>query len=206
MKKLDIEYDYIVSIDCLSTEERQKHGITDSLKKQLQGLGLGYKAFLCDKRNSVLEVFDELIQCVKLGEKFMLNFIAHGNSSGIGVGGELLTWEEMSSKLKMINDSMGHGLVVNMTSCFGLYAVIANNFVDECPFFGLIGSSVKLKVTHGKLVNGMLLEKMASGVDIGEAVKLINNEIKAKTNKDYVIECISSEGYRKIKSTINTNT
>lgn len=207
MTELKVEYDLVAIIDCLPEKQRDKYKITSSLMNFLASKGIKQKAIYCASKKEVFDAFQYLNNLAD-NSKFCLHVVAHGNKNGIGIVDtkELISWEEFNQHLLTINEKLSNSLIVNMTSCKGLYGITANDeSQNNYPFFGLIGCNRNLKVSEGKIANELFYSKLIEGKNISAIVPEIQSEFKRLGKPDNVIYSISSEGYNKIKNHIENN-
>ena len=200
LKPLDVSYDFVAIIDGLPKNERDDWKISDSLIHYLAENGIEQLLSLCNNKNMLVQSFEYFERLAEKGKNFCLHIICHGNIQGIGIKetNEILQWEEFREKLYSINNLMNQRLICNMTSCFGLHGIkIVDENSNNYPFFGLIGPTKEIEVDIAKKINQLFYLKQLDGKEIQNIVKEINNEIGTEQ-----IECISSEGYKKIKAYI----
>jgi hypothetical protein len=67
----------------------------------------------------------------------------HGNDEGVGLtNGNFLTWEALEAELRPLMNFMRGGLLITMSSCFGLAGCrMAMNTTTNFPFWALVGHS-----------------------------------------------------------------
>jgi hypothetical protein len=77
------------------------------------------------------------------GRRPILHLSMHGNDSGVGLtSGEFLYWEELETELQPLMNFMRGGLLITMSSCFGLAGCrMAMNSTTNQPFWALVGHS-----------------------------------------------------------------
>jgi hypothetical protein len=204
MIKLEVEYDLVVIIDCLPKKQQEKYQISSKLMSFLASKGIKQKTLNCNSKKAIIEAFKYLNTLAETN-KFCLQIVSHGNNFGIGIAEtkELITWKEFNSYLGLLNDKLSNTLILNMTSCKGLYGIKMNDEAKEnYPFFGLIGCNRNLKVVEGKLANELFYTKLIEGKNISEIIPEIQGEFKKLGKPDNVIFSMSSEGYKKIKNHI----
>lgn len=198
---LDVEYDQIFIIDCLTEDQYNNWKISQDLKQYLADNGIQQTASICRNKKLVIATLQHLVRLAAGGTKFCLHIVSHGDENGLWIEStdEDVSWKEFRNFLKNINLSMGGTLTVNMTSCLGLHGI---KIVDEkssmLPFFGLIGYSEDLEVDRGKEINNLFYKKLLDGKQINVAVDEIKTELS-----DTNLYCISSVGYKAIKNTKN---
>lgn len=201
LKRLEVEYDFVAIIDGLPSVEREKWKISSNLTRFLDSQGIERKLLLCEDRR----MFDEKMKCLealaKAGKKFCLHIVCHGNKEGIAINKsptEMIEWEVFSERLQTINESMEQNLIINLTSCYGLHGIkIVNENSTINPFFGLVGPSQEIEFRRAIEINELYYSLQLNEREIQEIVREIN-----KKYKEELIYCISADGYREIKNTI----
>lgn len=200
MKSLNVDYDYVYIIDCLTEEEYTKWKISQVLMKFLAANGVLQFTSICRNSKLLFSTLDYLVKHSNEGAKFTIHFVAHGNDKGLWVktANEFASWDRFSTYLKEINKNMDSSLTVNMSSCFGLHGIkIVDPNSDELPYFGLIGYSDKLKVKRATEINLTYYKNLIAGHPINISVEKTKEELK-----DTNLFCISAEGYKVIKNTL----
>lgn len=201
--QLDVEYDQIFIIDCLTEDQYNNWKISQELMQYLAGNGIQQATSICRNKKLVIGTLQYLVKLAKSGAKFCLHIVSHGDENGLWIEStdEDITWEEFRNLLKDINLAMNGSLTVNMTSCLGLHGI---KIVDEnssiLPFFGLIGYSEDLEVDKGKEINRLFYKKLLAGTQINKIVEEIKTELS-----DTNLYCISSVGYKAIKNILTKN-
>ncbi|RZJ80345.1 MAG: hypothetical protein EOO20_26065 [Chryseobacterium sp.] len=198
---LNIELDFVISIDCLPEGEREKFQLAQTLTADLKDI-VTHAVAKCDNRSSFFKLFDSLKQKAAGGNQFCINFITHGNQDGIGfkANKEFISWDELSVLLQPINEYMKGQLLINMVSCQGLYGIKMSTFAkDTFPCYGLIGSQKSLKVSHAKIINQLFYQGLAAGKSIEKIMPEIITTFD-KTQKIVLeIYCSTAEGYSYIE-------
>jgi hypothetical protein len=128
------------------------------------------------------------------GASFQIHFIIHGSDAGIGFNpaNEIVLWSELEPIFREMNAAMSGQLVPNMSSCEGLHGVKAASR-EPYPFFGLVGSKLKLSADQAKAINNTFYSMQAAGTDFNLIVEKINAD-----NSD-VLDLISAAGYDKLR-------
>ena len=145
---LDVEYDQIFIIDCLTEDQYNNWKISQDLMQYLADNGIQQTVSVCRNKKLVVSTLQHLAKLAASGTKFCLHIVSHGDENGLWIEttNEDITWYEFRNFLENINSSMGSSLIINMTSCLGLHGI---KIVDEksslLPFFGLIGYSEDLE-------------------------------------------------------------
>jgi len=206
MKNLDVNYDYVCIIDCLPQSQRDKYKISEDLGSFLDKKGINKFRCSCNSKIAVKEAFDYLLKEADKGIKFLLQIVSHGTENGLFIEdtNDDILWCELCAQLQKLNNKMSNTLIVNMTSCRGLNgAKIVDISETNYPFFGLIGCARDLYVWEGKIVNELFYEGLIDNQKINELIPQIQQELKKQGTTDNVVYCITSEGYKFIRKTID---
>ncbi|HCS21434.1 MAG TPA: hypothetical protein DIW47_12885 [Bacteroidetes bacterium] len=203
LKKLDAQFDFVAVIDCLPQTQRVGYKISSELSGIFQRNGYGIEVFNCNNRSDFYSAFDQLRIISETGENFMIHFVSHGNSDGLYIeaSDEFIIWDELRDLIFPINSQVRESLVLNMTSCFGLNVIKANDpsNVDR-PFFGIIGCHRDLVIREALVINTLFYESLMSGCEIGYIIGEIQDYFLKNGCSDEVIYCISSEGFSLISN------
>lgn len=191
MRKLNVEYDIVRIIDCLSEEERAEHQDSKKLMEFLAGKGVKQETAYCGNKVSVLHVLNSLKQKAESGEKFPLVFISHGDEGFLAIKheNESIEWHELGPFLQEINQLMNGDLVVLMACCNGFngYKMDVRDSQNE-TFFGIVGPIRTITPNESIRANEIFFESMLNDPEIPAAVDKINNEIGANTYKRLAVQ------------------
>jgi hypothetical protein len=202
MANLDVEYDLVFIIDCLSQQERGDYKISENLMKFLADNGIKQLQSQCNNKAMVLASLDYMKKLADTGVKFCLQIVSHGTEEGLWIEGtqEDIYWADLRTQLYELNQKLSNTLIINMTTCRGLNGVkIVDELKNAFPFFGLIGCSRDLEVGEGKMANEMFYSKLLEGKDIAVIIPEIQQEFKDSGTADNVVYGISSQGFAHIK-------
>ena len=194
--ELDVEYDFVAVIDALPAIERQKHAISKDLITFLGQEGVPQELAECGNRGSVLDALDHFLIKGQDGMLFCLHIVCHGDKTGLWVKAtkEEILWDDLRPSFLAINRALKGRLIVNMTSCEGLYGIKITSLQDsEQPFFGLIGPRREIGVDEAKELCWAFYNRMLGGEAINELIPAINNE-----RGEEVLFNVSAQGYQDI--------
>lgn len=203
LQNLSVEYDQIFFIDCLPEDEYNDWKISQDISQFLSDNGILQNTSICRNKKLVIATLNYVLKLASNETKICLHIVSHGDKDGLWIKStdEDILWTDFKQLLGQINDAMGGTLLLNMTSCKGLNGIkIVDANATNYPFFGLIGYSVDLEVDRGKDINKMFYEKILNGKQIYDAV----SELKKELNDDNLY-CISSQGYKIIKSKLSSH-
>lgn len=205
MEKLNVEYDLVFILDCLSQYERDKFQISEDLMNYLAGQGIEQLQAKCQNRNMVYEAFSHMEKIAQSGLRFCLQIVSHGTEDGLWIGetNDDIFWNELRARFESLNLKLDNTLIVNMSTCKGLNGIrIVDESANEFPFFGLIGCNRDLDIDEARKTNELFYMKMLEGKDIALIIKEIQAEFQ-KTKSEDVIFGISSQGYKTIKNKLS---
>jgi hypothetical protein len=190
---LDIEYDYVGIIDCLTPADRQKFGITEGISDCLNPHGITTAIARVNTLPELLGAIDTFRKEAVGGKRFMLHFVAHGDEKGIDVGRDTADWHQLRTPLERVHHATNYTLLLNLSTCKGLHGIKIASDSGAYPFFGLIGAKDDLEVADALAANRILYGKWIAGMPV--------QSIVAETNADLgseILFVLSSEGFRKI--------
>jgi len=195
--KLNIEYDMVAIIDCLSQDERAQFDQSDQIKLMLNNEGIPWKVFGCPSKAHLNQTLGFLAKCAREGKKVCLHFIAHGNQEGIELAKrDFISWSELRPLFTSLNEAMSGDLIVNMTTCQGLHGIkIVDLTGGSDQLFGIIGPKDELTFVDAIDINRRLFTYWIAGGDMAKIVERINQEMGRE-----ILSCLSAEGYRGLKS------
>jgi hypothetical protein len=191
--KLDTQYDFVCILDGLSSCERNQYKISSTLNSIFESNDL---PSCLSEPNSSQELFEELDKLEILaseGKRFLIHVVAHGDKLGIQIGNDCVDWPDLLLHLQSIHQKTGNSLILNMSTCKGLYGA---RIVppDGClPFFGIIGAKEDLAVQDALNANKIMYKKWLKDVPVQKMVPETNSEL----GKELLFN-LSAEGYRKL--------
>lgn len=201
LTKLETEYDLVYVIDTLSPAEREKHKLTEFLTETLAKNNIPVAIARCKSAAQLLQAFSKMLELAQQGKNMCLQIVSHGYDGGLWIGetNEAVIWSDISPILISINISMGGTLLINMTTCDGLYGMKMIDVKNESsPFFGLVGCNRELFIWEAHIINQLLYKKLMDGKDLSVIVPEIQQELINQGSKADAVYSISSEGYRLI--------
>ena len=75
MKNLNVDYDYVFIIDCLTEEEYNKWKISQGLSQFLADNGIKQFSSICRNSKLVIATLKYLVKLSKEGAKFSIHFV-----------------------------------------------------------------------------------------------------------------------------------
>lgn len=83
----------------------------------------------------------------------------HGSIAGIEIGEDCVTWGEITSALRLINEKSCMGLTVVFSCCYGVYYFRQTSITDRVPYYVMFGvdksiHEQRLLDTNKRLVDG----------------------------------------------------
>lgn len=150
-------------------------------------------------RSEFFAVFDEILEkCINEGMSPIIHFEIHGavDYSGLVLtSGELVTWEELSDKIRPINYQLKNGLFLTMGVCHGCY-FMSKDVVDQPSLFqGIVASFDVLYEDDISVQFYSFYEELFTSFDLNKAyIKLIEANTKATNPEEKLnYECYSAE-------------
>jgi len=191
--ELNTKYDFVCILDGLSTSERNQHKISSTLHGMLERNGLSSRLSEPNSPSELFEEFENLETLACEGMKFLMHIVAHGDELGIQIGEDCVDWPELVSFFQSINEKTGNSLILNMSTCKGLYGARIVPFEGAFPFFGIIGAKEDLAIQDALKANEIMYEKWLNDVPVQKMVPDTNLEL----GKELLFN-LSAEGYRKL--------
>jgi hypothetical protein len=103
----------------------------------------------------------------------LLHISAHGDREGIQLSsGHVLTWQSLRDHLRPVNEALGGGLVVCMSSCEGYNGVRMAMFPEDpaLPYYALIGCGKSPTWSEAAVAFATLYHQLHRGEHISSAV------------------------------------
>lgn len=197
--ELNVAYDAVFIIDFLPDTDRDKYKITEKLKQTLDSMSLPVAISYPNNKSELIYSFNTMQEWAREGTKYFLQFVGHGYEDGINVGGEVVAWKELAKYLEEVNSLSKNTLLLNMSTCKGINAVKATASDGNYPFFGVIGATKNLLVTHAIQINEKLYKKMMMKKPLQKIIPEINTELNEE-----VLFIISTEGFRMLNKSERT--
>lgn len=97
------------------------------------------------------QFLDEIFHEIDNGLKPILHFDMHGSQErGLEIGKtrEFIDWASVIDSLRILNTKLNNELVVVITACHGLHAILPISFEKAAPFLCLIAPEEEIKVGH----------------------------------------------------------
>jgi hypothetical protein len=180
MRKLEVEYDIVRIIDCLSEKERADDEDSKKLMSFLSQQGIKQETAYCGNKVTVLHILNSLKQRASLGEKFPLVFISHGANGFLSIRheNEIIEWHELRPYFMEINNLMNGNLIVMMACCHGFngYKIDPRDIDDEA-FFGIVGPDRVISPDESIIANEVFFKNILISQEIPLAVKAINERL-----------------------------
>lgn len=201
MEILDVEYDLVFILDCLSQKERDDFRISEDLMNYLASQNIEQLQTKCQNRKMVENAFYYMKNLAQSGLRFCLQIVSHGTENGLWIGetSDNILWDELKDNFESLNHKMNNTLIINMSTCKGLNGIkIVDEHSNHYPFFGLIGCKRDLNIDEAKESNELIYSKLLEGKDVSNIITEVQTHFQQKISED-LIYGISSKGYKAIK-------
>ena len=199
---MQIKFNRIYIIESLQSGEKPTG--TDLHNDLLKWMNVKHPDFESILKNPVTKddffsVCDEILdKCKKEGISPIIHFEIHGSEDQTGLiltSGELVTWEELSDKIRPINHQLRNGLFITMGVCHGCYFMSHDTVSKPALFQGIVASFDKLWNRDIYVQFYAFYEELFTSFDVYKAyVKLIEANPMAKDpHQKFNYMCYSSE-------------
>ncbi|WP_147465464.1 hypothetical protein [Pseudomonas syringae group genomosp. 3] len=125
------------------------------------------------------QLLEEIFHEIDNGLRPIIHFDMHGSQERgleIGKAGEFIDWESVIDSLRILNIKLNNELVVLITACHGLHAILPISFEKVAPFLCLIAPEQEIKVGHIEdRIPGFYRELFSSG-SLAHACQKLGNE------------------------------
>ena len=195
---LKTSYDFISILDGLSDAERKKSCISQKLNDLFTKKSFATRLKNLDSGQDFTKELNELLQLAQTGKRYLIHIVAHGNENGIlfgpkSIDANFIAWASILSQLQEIHENTCGSLILNMSTCKGLYGARMVPYNGKYPFFGIIGAKVSLSSIDAIKANEIMYTKWLTGTPIEKIVPETNNELGKP-----IIFNLSAEGYRRL--------
>jgi len=191
--ELDTEYDFVCILDGLDSYERDTYKISNTLNSIFERNDLASYLYETNSSEELFEDLGILQQLADDGKRFLIHIVAHGDEDGIQIGNDCVDWPDLLQNLQSINQKTGNSLILNMSTCKGLYGARIVPVGGCLPFFGIIGAKKDLSVQDALNANKIMYKKWLENVPVQKIVPETNSEL----GKELLFN-LSAEGYRKL--------
>lgn len=199
---MNVKFNRIYIIESLQARDR-KTG-TELHNDLLKWKNVDYPCFESVLKNPVtcndfFSICDDILdKCINENISPIIHLEIHGASDQSGLvlsSGELVTWEELSIKIRDINYQLKNGLFITMGVCHGCYFMSYDIVSKPSLFQGIVASFDELFDGGIYIQFYSFYEELFSSFDINKAYrKLIEANPDAKTpDKKFNYMCYSSE-------------
>lgn len=199
---MQIKFNRIYIIESLQSGERKTGTeLHDDLLKWKNVQHPDFESVLKSptNRNEFFSLCDEILdKCINEHISPIIHFEIHGASDYSGLilsSGELVTWDELSDKIRPINHQLKNGLFITMGVCRGCY-FMSKDVVDQPSLFqGIVASFDRLYNWDIYVQFYSFYEELFTSFDLNKAYeKLIEANPAAKdANSRFNYACYSSE-------------
>ncbi|MDX7786015.1 hypothetical protein [Aeromonas caviae] len=190
---LDTYYDFVSIIDGLNVSDRSSFRISQEINSLLTHEELPTRLINVNSKAEFESELKELLAIAKSGKKFLIHVVAHGNKQGVEAGSEFISWSDITSYLQDINEETDNSLLLNMSTCKGLFGAWTVPKQGRYPFFGIIGSKEDLSVDDALNANKIMYKKWLLNVPVEKMVPETNADLGRE-----ILFNLSAEGFRKL--------
>ncbi|MFP9117703.1 hypothetical protein ACLI08_07940 [Flavobacterium sp. RNTU_13] len=127
-------------------------------------------------------------ECANNGFYPIIHFEIHGSKDQNGLvlkSGELVTWEDLSDELRLINTTIGNNLFVTLAVCYGAFLMRMIKLSEPSPFWGILGSFDEINLSDILIRYNEFYNDFLRDFDLNKAIDRLhnsNNEILSTYN------------------------
>lgn len=114
------------------------------------------------------------------GEIITLDIESHGGIYGIGLNGEIVSWEELFELTRPINIACGGLLVIMLSMCFGLSHLLGIKPNGRAPFLAIVASNREMYPTELYESFCEFFDKYESPLSFHKSIEKLNDYFKDK--------------------------
>ena len=107
----------------------------------------------------------------------IIHFELHGNSEGVEVGKEMVSWDSLLNLLRTINVACRHNLFVSFAACRSFHIYPSIDIFRPAPFFGIVGCVNSVSTANVEAGFQAFFEELFNSYDTGKAIVALNQAI-----------------------------
>lgn len=215
---MDFSIEFNANTVCLVTSPRAgEEGVTRRLLEGISdvsnnGGGFKFTHYQLKAGDGFFQALEEVFYAIDDGVRPIIHFDMHGSQEKgleIGSSGEFIDWESFVEAFRILNAKLCNELVVLITACHGLHAILPIRFEETAPFLCLIAPEHEVSV--GVIESGVpefYQELFSSGSlalacqKLGEEFRYFHSaEFLFRTLAKYIKEqCKGAGGRKRIES------
>lgn len=132
---------------------------------------------LLTSKKSLIKHLNAIESEAKTGLVPVLHFELHGNKQGIQVGQDLVSWESLLNRLRIINAACGHNLLVSFAACQAFHIYPEIDIQKPAPFFGVIGCLNRVSTANVEVGFHAFFEELFTNYSVDKALTALNDAI-----------------------------
>lgn len=130
----------------------------------------------------------------------IIHISAHGDQNGIGLtNGERINWNELRQYLQPLNNVLKGGLLLSMSSCFGLSGCKMSMLDNNYPCAAIIGSHSSPTWGETNIAYAVFYHLFRRGLNLQESIKRMNEAsdagtfmaIHSKTSRSFYLDNVN---------------
>lgn len=128
------------------------------------------------------------------GLRPIIHFDMHGSQErGLEIGktGEFIDWESVIDSLRILNIKLNNELVVLMTACHGLHAILPISFEKVAPFLCLIAPEQEIKIGHIEDRVPEFYRELFSSGSLAHACQKLGNEFNYFHSAEFLFKTLA---------------
>ncbi|WP_312341122.1 hypothetical protein [Stutzerimonas nitrititolerans] len=140
------------------------------------------------------QLLEEIFYGIDEGLRPIVHFDMHGSQErGLEIGrtGEFIDWESVVDSLRVINTKLNNELVVLITACHGLHAILPISFEKTAPFLCLIAPEEEVKVGHIEERVPEFYRELFSSGSLAHASQKLGKEFKYFHSAEFLFRTLS---------------
>jgi hypothetical protein len=114
-------------------------------------------------------------QIIELQQLPYLHFEMHGSRIGVHLQQDVVTWNELTNRLRRINILARNNLMISFATCFGNEIHKLIDFAERAPFFGFIAPIATVSTKTIEVGFNAFFTKLFTGEGLGSAYEALND-------------------------------
>lgn len=173
------------------TTRRLVEGISDTSNS---GGNFNFTHSQINRGDGYFQLLDEIFHEIDKGLKPIIHFDMHGSQKhGLEIGKtrEFIDWESVIDSLRILNIKLNNELVVVMTACHGLHAILPISFEKVAPFLCLIAPEEEIKVGHIEDRVPSFYRELFSSGSLAHACQQLGSEFKYFHSAEFLFKTLA---------------
>ena len=139
-----VKINYVIFIESLEYPETTQNLYNDIVRPRCKSKRISTKYISVQNKSELVGILMSIRDSSSLLYP-LIHFAAHGDTNGLGLKDDYISWDELATLLQIINVNSKNHLILSMASCFGAFGLSMFKGFERAPYYLLIGPTNKIK-------------------------------------------------------------